>query len=79
MSKEEYQKYLEDMKSKLTNKDKISLQKEYDKLKSKLFYWLKRSNNVIVVSESYWYKLKYAESRYSEISSRIEELEYLLS
>ena len=50
MSKEEYQKYLEDMKSKLTNKDKISLQKEYDKLKTKLFYWLKRRNNVIVVS-----------------------------
>ena len=60
MSKEEYQKYLEDMKSKLTNKDKISLQKEYDKLKTKLFYWLKRSNNVIVVSESDWYKFKYA-------------------
>lgn len=79
MSKEEYQKYLEDMKSKLTNKDKISLQKEYDKLKTKLFYWLKRSNNVIVVSESDWYKFKYAESRYSEISSRIDELEYLLS
>ena len=79
MSKEEYQKYLEDMKSKLTNKDKISLQKEYDKLKTKLFYWLKRSNNVIVLSESDCYQLKYAESRYSEISSRIEELEYLLS
>lgn len=60
MSKEEYQKYLEDMKSKLTNKDKISLQKEYDKLKTKLFYWLKRRNNVIVVSESDWYKFKYA-------------------
>ena len=60
MSKEEYQKYLEDMKSKLTNKDKISLQKEYDKLKTKLFYWLKRRNNVIVVSESDLYKFKYA-------------------
>ena len=60
-------------------KDLSHAKKEYDKLKSKLFYWLKRSNNVIVVSESDWYKLKYAESRYSEISSRIEELEYLLS
>ena len=34
--------------------------------------------SVIVVSESDWYKLKYAEAKYAEISSRLDDLQYLL-
>ena len=78
MTKEEYQKYLDDQKSKLTDKNKLSLQREYNKLKSKLPYWCKRMCSVIVVSESDWYKLKYAEERCVEISSRVDDLRYLL-
>ena len=78
MTREEYQKYLDDQKSNLTDKDKLSLQREYNKLKSKLPYWIKRTRSVIVVSESDWYKLKYAEARYDEISSRVDDLQYLL-
>ena len=78
MTKEEYQKYLDDQKSKLTDKNKLSLQREYNKLKSKIPYWIKRMHSVIVVSESDWYKLKYAEAKYAEISSRLDDLQYLL-
>jgi hypothetical protein len=78
MTREEYQKYLDDQKSKLTDKDKLSLQREYNKLKSKLPYWCKRMCSVIVVSESDWFKLKYAEAKYDEISSRLDDLRYLL-
>lgn len=78
MTKEEYQKYLDDQKSNLTDKNKLSLQREYNKLKSKLPYWCKRMCSVIVVSESDWYKLKYAEAKYAEISSRLDDLQYLL-
>lgn len=38
MTREEYQKYLDDQKSKLTDKNKLSLQREYNKLKSKIPY-----------------------------------------
>jgi hypothetical protein len=78
MTKEEYQKYLDDQKTRLNDRDKLSLQREYNKLKSKLLYWIKRSCSVIVVSESDYYKLKYAEARYAEISSRVDDLRYLL-
>lgn len=78
MTKEEYQKYLDDQKSRLNDRDKLSLQREYNKLKSKLPYQIKRSCSDIVVSEIDWYKLKYAEARYAEISSRLDDLQYLL-
>ena len=77
MTKEEYKNYLDECKSKLTNKDKNSLSKELEKLKTKQLYWLKKSQ-ITVVSESDEEFLQYAESKSSEIDSRIRDICYLL-
>ena len=42
MTKEEYQNYLDDYKAKLTERDRISLAKEYNKLPKSYKYWVKR-------------------------------------
>lgn len=78
MTKEEYQKYLDDYKVKLTERDRISLAKEYNKLPKSYKYWFKRRNNIIGYSEEDYIFGKYCDRRISYITQRMEELEYIL-
>lgn len=78
MTKEEYQNYLDDYKAKLTERDRISLAKEYNKLPKSYKYWIKRRNNIIGYFEDDYIFGKYCDRRISYITQRIEELEYIL-
>lgn len=78
MTKEEYQNYLDDYKAKLTERDRISLAKEYNKLPKSYKYWVKRRNNIIGYSEDDYIFGKYCDRRISYITQRLEEIEYIL-
>jgi hypothetical protein len=78
MTKEEYQNYLDDCKAKLTERDRISLAKEYNKLPKSYKYWNKRRNNIICCSDADYIFGKYCDKRISYIAQRMEELEYIL-
>ena len=78
MTKEEYQNYLDDYKAKLTERDRISLAKEYNKLSKSYKYWVKRRNNIIGYSEDDYIFGKYCDRRISYITQRMEEIEYIL-
>jgi len=78
MNKEEYKQYLDKVKSNLTEKERISLAKEYNKLPKSASYWLKRMNNYYGYDEESYMLLKYSERRYNYIVYRMEDLEYIL-
>lgn len=78
MTREEYTEYINNCKSNLTEKQRISLAKEYNKLPKSWKYWNKRLNNIIVCSEAEYIFMKYCEKRISYINQRIEDLEYIL-
>ena len=78
MTKEEYKEYLNNCKSSLTEKQRIRLAKEYNKLPKSWKYWNKRLNNIIGYSEEEYIFMKYCEKRISYINQRLEDLEYIL-
>ena len=78
MTKEEYKQHLDNIKSNLTNRQRISLAKEYNKLPKSYNYWSKRRNNIIGYSEDDYIFGKYCDRRISYITQRMEELEYIL-
>ena len=78
MNNEEYKQHLDYVKSNLTDKERISLGKEYNKLPKSYNYWNKRRNNLIGYSEDDYIFGKYCDRRISYITQRMEELEYIL-
>ena len=78
MNNEEYQKYLDNQKSNLNEKQKVRLLKEYNKLPKSLNYWVKRLKNIIGYSDEEYLLLQYCEKRIDNINERIETLEYIL-
>lgn len=78
MNKEEYKQYLDNIKSNLTDKQRISLAKEYNKLPKSYNYWNKRRNNLIGYSEDDYIFGHYCDHKISYITQRMEDLEYIL-
>ena len=78
MNKEEYKQYLDHIKSNLTDRQRISLSKEYNKLPKSYNYWNKRRNNLIGYSEDDYIFGHYCDRKISYITQRMEDLEYIL-
>jgi hypothetical protein len=78
MNLDEYNEYLRDYKANLTEKQRIRLTKEYNKLPKSLKYWSKRRNNCIGCSDEEYLFQQYCDKKISYINQRQEELEYIL-